>query len=383
MNVLFVTPTDPRETSYGGQQRTHALWMGLKSIPGANVTTVVSVPHKKMESVDEQQGIYHLCFDRRYSPGWFLERLLRHIIPYCCWSFGYDWKRLHRMFADADIVIGRFIASVGKFKLHKMEKPLYLDADDIHTLEYDAETRMRGNSIKRKLVRYVLGKYQNIIYKGAHQIWLPAKEQLQLLEGMPATYLPNIPNEPLPDYSSTLGSKDRLLFVGYMCTDPNIVAVDWFLETFWNDVKRAFPKMEFQIVGGGLPERYRAKWGTYKDVKVLGRVDDIYLLYRDSLALVTPMRIGMGSCIKVLESLGLGRSVISTSQGLRGFSNDERVPAKGVFTFENLDGLISAIVALQDDRIRLGSQHGAKEFVSKRFSQTVINEIMVNSISKE
>ena len=26
MKILFVCPTDPRETSYGGQQRTHVLW---------------------------------------------------------------------------------------------------------------------------------------------------------------------------------------------------------------------------------------------------------------------------------------------------------------------------------------------------------------------
>ena len=379
MKILYVTLTDPRETNYGGQQRTHVIWKGLCAIPNAEVDVVIPVSHKAQEHVDTDARIYRFCFEKRYSLGWFLQRLFKKMIPYWDCSWAYDWRAMHRHFAGKDIVVSRYIQLVGAFRLWKLAK-LYIDADDIHTCEYDAETKVKGNSLWRRLIRFLIGHFQNSMYQHAHHIWLPAREQLNLLEGYPVSYLPNIPCRELPDFSTVLGAPNKLLFVGYMCTDPNIMAIDWFLDTFWDGLKERFPDIEFDIVGSGLPEKFRVKWGRFRDVHLLGFIECIDELYRDSLALLTPMRIGMGSCIKVLESLGEGRCVISTERGLRGIARPEWIPENGLFVFSNLKELLDKILIVQDKMFRLRVQCGALHFSKANFSQKIINETLVNEV---
>ena len=365
MKILFVCPTDPRETSYGGQQRTHVLWKGLQSV--GDVWTVVPVPHKWQEERDEQNRIYKLCLERRYSPGWFAQRLLSRFIPYWNCSWAYEWKRLHRQFADVDVVVARYIKMAAAFKLWKLA-PLYVDGDDIHTLEFDLHTKEVGNNLKRRIQRKLLGCFQDKIYRKARLIWVPAMEQVGLLPQYPFAYLPNIPCGDLPDYSKTLGDENTLFFVGLMSSEPNQVAVDWFLKFFWSRLKVDFPAMRLRIAGGGLPASYRAAWTRFADVEVLGFQKDILSYYRNSLALVTPMQIGMGSCIKVLESLSIGRCVLSTGQGLRGIQVSDRDKENGIFEFCDYETLRAALQSLREPTCRSATQQGAVLFVGKQFS---------------
>ena len=365
MKILFVCPTDPRETSYGGQQRTHVIWKGLRSV--GEVWTVVPVPHKWQEERDEQNRICKLCLERRYSLGWFAQRLLVRFIPYWNCSWAYDWKRLHRQFADVDVVVARYIKMAAAFELWKLA-PLYVDGDDIHTLEFDLHTKEVGNSLKRRIQRALLGHFQDTIYRKARLIWVPAREQIGLLPQYLFAYLPNIPCGDMPDYSKTLGDEDTLFFVGLMSSEPNQIAVDWFLKSFWNQLKVDFPAMRLLVVGGGLPESYRVAWARFADVEILGFQKDILSHYRNSLALVTPMQIGMGSCIKVLESLAVGRCVLSTGQGLRGIRVPERIQENGIFEFGDYEALRTALQSLRESACRSAAQQGAVRFVRKQFS---------------
>ena len=373
MKILYVCPTDPRETSYGGQQRTHVIWRGLQSV--GEVWTVVPVSHKAMESRDEQNRIYKLCLERRYSIGWFAQRLLKRLIPYWDCPWAYRWRELHHQFADADVVVSRYIKMAAAFKLWKLA-PLYVDGDDIHTLEFDLQTEEAGNGIRRRIQRFLLGRFQDRIYRKARVIWVPAKEQVGLLPQYPFAYLPNIPCGTLPDYSKVLGDKDTLFFVGLMASEPNQVAIDWFLKSFWNQLKVDFPKLRLQVVGGGLPESYRKAWAEFADVEILGFQKDILPFYRNALALLTPMRIGMGSCIKVLEALQIGRPVISTAQGLRGIQGQSRISQNGICEFSDYASLIAAIKLLQDPSRRLVAEEGARRFVGTCFSDGIIKDIL-------
>ena len=373
MKILFVCPTDPRETSYGGQQLTHVIWKGLRSV--GEVWTVVPVPHKWQEERDEQNRICKLCLERRYSLGWFAQRLLVRFIPYWNCSWAYDWKRLHRQFADVDVVVARYIKMAAAFELWKLA-PLYVDGDDIHTLEFDLHTKEVGNSLKRRIQRALLGHFQDTIYRKARLIWVPAREQIGLLPQYPFAYLPNIPCGVLPDYSQALGDANTLFFVGLMASEPNQIAIDWFLNSFWEQLKVDFPKLRLQVVGGGLPESYRSAWIKFADVEVIGFQKDILPFYRNALALLTPMRTGMGSCIKVLEALQIGRPVISTAQGLRGILNKDRICKNGICEFSDYASLTIAIKALQDPSYRIVAGKSARIFAGAYFSISIVKSIL-------
>ena len=377
MKILFVCMTDPRETAYGGQQRTHVIWKGLQSV--GDVWTVVPVPHREQEEFDDKSRIFKVCLEKRYSLGWFAQRLLKRFIPYWDCSWAYDQKAFQRLIASqigkVDAVISRYIRPAAAFKLWKIA-PLYVDADDIHTFEFDAETRVVGNSLKRRLQRWLLARFQFRIYGKAQKLWVPAPEQVALLPDYPLSCLPNIPCRTLPDYSDVLGDKNTLFFVGLMSSEPNIVAIDWFLTSFWTKLKGEFPKLRLNIVGGGLPAQFVAKWKDFRGVNILGCQADIDNFYKEALAVITPMQIGMGSCIKVVEALGIGRCVISTRQGLRGIPVRERYADYGMMTFEDYESLCVAIKTLQKVDLRSEDQKGGRNYVQANFSQLKIATVL-------
>lgn len=391
MKILFVCNTDPREAAYGGQQRTHIIWESLKSISNSEVSVLVPVPHVSHEFIDKAQGIYKKCYEKRYSIGWVLQRVLKKIIPYWDVSWAYDWKRMHRDFGNFDIVVSRYVRPAAAFRLNKLSA-LYIDADDIHTVEYDRETdELRTkpckrfsdylNLFKRNVIGKFLHHYQFLWYNQAKQIWIPDPGQKKYVEGYAVGILPNVPCfENDVDLSDECSDGCTLFFVGLMASKPNIVAIDWFLEEFWFKFKKDFPRARLNIGGAGLPTEYQKKWQAFPDVNILGFVKDLVPFYRECIALLTPMKIGSGSCIKVVESLRMGRCVLSTPQGMRGISDSDRIVDNGLFCFENYASLKVGIKQLLDKGRRVACQRGGRFFATKTYSQECINSILSNAL---
>ena len=329
MKILYICPTDPRETSYGGQQRTYAIWKGLQSVGG--VWTVVPVPHKWQEKRDEQEHIYKVCLERRYSIGWFVQRLVSRLFPQVAFPFGLK-AALPGGVPVPDVCVARTLWVAARFGMWRIA-PLFVDVDDTPTVDFKL-----ANPHKR-FKSWLLKKWQNWICAKAKLLWVPDPEQIEGLNPFRAAHLPNIPIGDISPVDRSKVDPNRLLFLGYLAHRPNIVALDWFLENFWNELKNRFPGLKLDVVGGGLPEEYKTKWSIFQDVALHGFIQDVVPFFERSLALVTPMRIGSGTCIKVLESLARGVPVISTEQGLRGIDRQEWLPENGIIPFSNLNSL--------------------------------------------
>lgn len=385
MNILFVCNSDPQKASYGGLQRTHALWLGLQSV--GNVVTIVPVPHRSMEKRDDNAKIYHLYLEKRYSLGWFAQRLFKRFIPYwdCSWAYNQSRFRdeVSRLVKAGrwNAVVSRFIRPAAAFKLWELG-PLYVDADDIHTFEFDLHTKVIGNSLARILQRVLLARFQFRIYGKARKIWVPASEHVPLLPDYPLSCLPNIPCPPLPDVADTLGESNRLLFIGLMSSDPNYLAIDDFLMRYWTVLRRRFHDIKLDIVGGGLPQRYVESWQKCDGVIYHGRVDDIRPFFEKAGAVLTPMIIGMGSCIKTLEALRMGRFLLSTRQGLRGINANHCSSGNGIFEFHDDVSLIDQLdrIISYEPAHKHETQKRAVQFVKCFYSQSIFNQIIKDDI---
>ena len=363
MKIIFVCPTDPRETSYGGQQRTHVLWKGLQSV--GDVWTVVPVPHKWQEERDEQNRIYKLCLERRYSFGWFAQRLLFRFFPQLAFPLGLKRDALSAALANPDVCIARTLWVAARFGMWKLA-PLFVDVDDTPTVDFKLANP------RKRFKHWLLEKWQNWICAKAKLLWVPDPEQVEGLKPFKVAHLPNIPIGDISPVDRSRVDQNRLLFLGYLAHHPNIVALDWFLENFWVGLKKRFPDLKLDVVGGGLPEEYKAKWSAYQDVVLHGFVQDVVPFFERSLALITPMRIGSGTCIKVLESLARGVPVISTAQGLRGIRDSSRTSENGIYQFTELTELADAIRQLVDSCISTNEQ--VRSFpIASEFTQAEIN----------
>lgn len=128
--------------------------------------------------------------------------------------------------------------------------------------------------------------------------------------------LPNgvsVPHAPAPEPERA----DTLLFVGTLGYPPNVDAVTWFAREVLPRVWEARPDVRFQVAGFGK--------GTHlADVladprcTVAESPPELAPFYAAAAVVVTPIRTGGGTRIKILEALAHGKALVSTRFGPEG-----------------------------------------------------------------
>jgi polysaccharide biosynthesis protein PslH len=113
-------------------------------------------------------------------------------------------------------------------------------------------------------------------------------------------------------------SISNILFCGTLDYAPNMRGVIWFYENVFPLVKKERNDLTFTIVGKmntpGLYEKLQAD----PAVRFIGPVESVQPYYRESSLLVVPLLNGSGTRLKILEAMGMGSPVVSTSVGAEG-----------------------------------------------------------------
>lgn len=109
-------------------------------------------------------------------------------------------------------------------------------------------------------------------------------------------------------------------FIGRMDYRPNIDAVLWFCN---NVLVHLDNKIEFWILGGYPTNEILQLAVVYQNVKVLGFVEDPYVVLRSCICTVAPMQTGGGLQTKILMAMAVGSIVVSTSLPVIAIENAE------------------------------------------------------------
>jgi succinoglycan biosynthesis protein ExoO len=112
------------------------------------------------------------------------------------------------------------------------------------------------------------------------------------------------------------GDDDTVLFVGSSAA-PNVDGVRWFLEQCWPLIRERRPNAQF-CVAGTVSQTFGP---PSAGVRFLGHVDDLAAIYRQAAVVVSPLRVGSGLKIKLMQALQLGKAVVATSVTLQGVAD--------------------------------------------------------------
>jgi polysaccharide biosynthesis protein PslH len=174
---------------------------------------------------------------------------------------------------------------------------------------FDAAKDQRyERSLPKRFMRVVVAKEED------RSFFAPADRER-------VSVIPNgitVPEAPSPEPAIA----NTILFVGTLGYGPNIDAIGWFATEILPLIWQHKPDVSFSVAGygaiGSLAE-------VLKDPRCIVHESpaDLAPLYDEASLVVTPIRIGGGTRIKILEALGRGRAVVSTSfaaegLGLRG-----------------------------------------------------------------
>ncbi|MEN0073147.1 MAG: glycosyltransferase [Paracraurococcus sp.] len=168
-----------------------------------------------------------------------------------------------------------------------------------------------------------------------------------------------------PVAAPQLGEGASLLFVG-SDTAPNLDGLRWFLREVLPRIRQAVPQAELHVAGkagpaiGPLPEALAGA------VRILGLVPDLAPHYRAAAVVVSPLLVGSGLKVKLVEALSQGKAVVATSVTLQGVQ-EECAPA--VLPVDEARDFAAEVVALLLDPVLRGERAAASLQVAReRFS---------------
>jgi len=147
------------------------------------------------------------------------------------------------------------------------------------------------------------------------------------------------PPEPLAPASSP-----TVAFVATMGWAPNTDAALWLGREIWPQVQLRVPEARLLLVGRDPTPAVRALASASIDVS--GTVADVRPYLAQTRVAVAPLRSGGGTRLKLLEALGVGRPVVTTSIGVDGL---EDLVGRGVVVADDGVGIADALVGLLKD----------------------------------
>lgn len=165
---------------------------------------------------------------------------------------------------------------------------------------------------------------------------------------------------PLPDPTRP----DTLLFVGTFTYPPNVDAALHLGRDIFPLVRRAVPEARLLLVGHEPTEEVRAL-ANLPGVTVDGAAADPRPAYAQASVAVAPLRAGGGTRLKILESMALGRPVVSTRLGAQGLDVVDREH----LVLADTPGEIAAAVVhlLRDGPLRTRLTASARRLVERRY----------------
>lgn len=138
-----------------------------------------------------------------------------------------------------------------------------------------------------------------------------------------------------------VNEKPTFYHIGSMNWMPNEEGIKWFLTNVWDKVVDNIPDATFYIAGRNMPQ-----WllKTKKlNVKVVGEVPDAKTFVKEHDIAVVPLLSGSGMRIKIIESMALGKTVITTIVGAEGIKYSA---SENIIIADNIPEMVKNICSI-------------------------------------
>jgi glycosyltransferase involved in cell wall biosynthesis len=120
-----------------------------------------------------------------------------------------------------------------------------------------------------------------------------------------------------PDFSKT--EFPSLFFLGSLDWTPNREGIEWFLQTFHNDLVSDELRVKFYVAGNDIPEEFD-EYEVMGKIFIQGEVDDGLEFVNSKSIMIVPLLSGGGMRVKIVEGMAMQKCIISTSLGAEGIN---------------------------------------------------------------
>ncbi|MBT1074645.1 glycosyltransferase family 4 protein [Geobacter grbiciae] len=171
-----------------------------------------------------------------------------------------------------------------------------------------------------------------------------------------------VPNGTNTEFFKPMGRppvENSVLWLGHMDVHTNRDAVLYFWREICPLIRQRKPDAEFIFVGTAPPREIADAAAGDLRVKVTGFVDDIRTHVDEARVVVVPIRIGSGTRLKILDAMGMGKAIVSTSVGCEGLAVEH---GRNILVADTPDAFADGVMSVLVDRdLREALERNARE----------------------
>lgn len=169
-----------------------------------------------------------------------------------------------------------------------------------------------------------------------------------------------------------------LVFSGSMSSLQTLDAVQFFVDDVFPLIQKEVPNVTLYLVGSS-PHTKILEAGKKDGIFVTGFVDKLSDYLRGATVYVCPLRIGSGMRTRIVEALGAGCAMVTTSEGVTGlakFEEDVWLETDDAQVFANY-----AVMLLNDSEKREAFKLAAYNYAKSKYSWGSMADKILNIYS--
>lgn len=176
---------------------------------------------------------------------------------------------------------------------------------------------------------------------------------------------------------SSVASDGSIVFVGTMDYHANVTGAVHFVREILPLIQRSQPNVHLYIVGKAPTEEVRALASDF--VHVTGGVPDVRPYVHRAAVSVVPLLVGGGTRLKILESMAMGKAIVSTTIGCEGIDARDGDTIRFADTPEQFARTVVELLASPEARVGLGTR--ARAFVEANYRWSAILSRVAEAIA--
>ncbi|HET7056699.1 MAG TPA: glycosyltransferase [Thermomicrobiales bacterium] len=193
------------------------------------------------------------------------------------------------------------------------------------------------------------GRMERRDFRTVNQLWagspIEAAALARAADGVPIHIVPNVASR-IPDQIAAPWPIRQVAFVGSFGHPPNEEAAMELMRSIMPAIRASGGPEELVLIGRSPhPRLYRLAKAT-GGVTITGAVDDVDVPLRAAGVLVSPIRSGGGTRLKVLDAAAAGVPIVTTAFGVEGL---DLVDGEHMLVAETRDAFARAVRRLQTE----------------------------------